>query len=236
MINSYSNVSVIIPSNHSHKDLFKVVKAVNDQIIKPAELVIIDSSLENGKCPVEISELCAASGIKLIYEARTSAFPGYARNIGISRASSVLIAFLDVETIPRPDWLDNNLRILCLEGVLGAWGSTYFSAETKFERLVRDGLFGTHPRKTLPGSVFKREVFERLGKFVDWVRAGEDTEWMLRVEVHKLRVIKKATSSVTYTGLIGSNTKQLMKKWKLMIIATHHLQKRKVILLVGISN
>jgi hypothetical protein len=30
--------------------------------------------------------------------------------------------------------------------------------------------------------------------------------------------------------------KQLMKKWKLMIIATHHLQKRKVILLVGISN
>lgn len=214
MIQFSPNICVVIPTNHSHDDLILAIKAINKQTIRPTEVVIIDSSFERGNCPVEISSLCAFSGIKLIYEQRQSAFPGDARNIGISRASTGLIALLDVETIPQPDWLDNSLRILAIEGVLGVWGSTYFSAETKFERLVRDGLFGIRPRKTLPGSVFKREVFERVGQFVDWVRAGEDTEWMLRVEVHKIIVVNTTNTSVNYTGLIGSDAKQLLKKWQ----------------------
>jgi hypothetical protein len=212
MIKSLSNICVVIPSNHNHEDLIIVIKAINNQIIQPAEIVIVDSSFERGKCPAEISALCAASGIKLIYEHRTSALPGEARNIGISRAGTGLIALLDVETIPRPDWLEKSLRLLSTVGVLGVWGSTYFSADNKFERLVRDGLFGIHPRKTLPGSVFRREVFKKAGEFIDWVRAGEDTEWMLRVEVLKIRVLS-TTHTVDYTGLIGSDAMQLMKKW-----------------------
>lgn len=213
MIKASCSISVIIPSNHCHDDLIIVINSVNNQTIKPREIVIVDSSNERGMCPAEISSLCAINGIQLIYEHRTSAFPGEARNIGISRASSGLIALLDVETIPQPDWLDQSLKSIDIEGVLGVWGSTYFSAETNFERLVRDGLFGTHPRKTLPGSVFRREVFERVGEFVDWVRAGEDTEWILRAKVHKIRVVTTAKTTVNYTGLIGSDPKQLIKKW-----------------------
>ena len=213
MIQPSSNISIVIPSNHGHDDLIILIKSINNQIIKPAEIVIIDSSVDRGKCPSEISSLCAFSGIKLIYEQRDSALPGDARNIGIRRASSGLIALLDVKTIPQPDWIDKSLRILAIEGVSGVWGSTYFIAETKFERLVRDGLFGMHPRKTLPGSVFRREVFEKAGQFVDWVRAGEDTEWMLRVEVHKIKVASTLNISINYTGLIGSDAKQLLKKW-----------------------
>lgn len=208
-----SNICVVVPSNHSHANLIILIRAIYNQTIKPSELVIVDSSSERGKCPAEISSLCALSGIQLIYEQRSSAFPGEARNIGIRRSSSGLIALIDVETIPQSDWLDKCIKMIAIEGALGVWGSTYFSADTKFEMLVRDGLFGTHPRKTLPGSVFRREVFEKVGEFIDWVRAGEDTEWMLRVEVHKIRFVTTANRTVDYTGLIGSDPKQLIKKW-----------------------
>lgn len=213
MIQVSTNICVVIPSNHSHYDLIVVINAIIKQTIKPAEIVIVDSSSERGKCPEEILSLCVFSGIQLLYEQRVSAFPGDARNIGISRARSELIALLDVKTIPRPNWLEKSLDMIAIEGVSGVWGSTYFMAKTKFERIVRDGLFGMHPRKTLPGSVFRREVFEKLGEFVDWVRSGEDTEWILRVEVHKIRVITTVNTTVNYTGLIGSNPMQLLKKW-----------------------
>ena len=213
MIQPSSDICVIIPSNHSHDDLIILIKSIHNQIIKPAEIVIIDSSFNKGKCPAEILSLCSLSGIKLIYEQRASALPGDARNIGISWANTGLIALLDVKTIPRPDWIEKSLKTLAIEGVSGVWGSTYFSADTKFERLIRDGLFGIHPRKTLPGSIFRREVFQKTGQFVDWVRAGEDTEWMLRVEVLKIRVVTTINISTNYTGLIGSDAKQLLKKW-----------------------
>ena len=212
MIQVSSDICVVIPSNHSHDELIVLIKAIDNQIVKPTEIVIVDSSFQRGKCPPEISILCAASGIKLIYEHKSSALPGGARNIGVIKAGTGLIALLDVKTIPRPDWLEKSLRMLAIDGVLGVWGSTYFSAENKFERLVRDGLFGIHPRKTLPGSVFRREVFEKAGEFIDWVRAGEDTEWMLRVEVLKITVVN-TTHAVDYTGLIGSDAKQLLNKW-----------------------
>ena len=210
---SVHNISVVIPSNHSHQDLVKVVRAISNQIVKPTEIVIVDSSAERGTCPSEISALCAVCGVYLIYEYRVSALPGEARNIGISRVNTELIALLDVQTIPRPHWLETSLKILSIQDVSGVWGSTCFSAESKFERLVRDGLFGLLPRKTLPGSVFRRDVFENAGKFVDWVRAGEDTEWMLRVEVLKIKVGNTTNTSLDYIGLIGSDAKQLMKKW-----------------------
>ncbi len=206
-------ISLIIPSNHDHYDLLNLVRAICNQTAKPTEIVIVDSSVEVGP-PAEIVALCAVSKIKLIYEHRVRAMPGEARNIGLGIANSnEFIAFIDVQTIPRQDWLSSSLCILSTHDVAGVWGSTCFSANTPFERLVRDGFYGVLPRRTLPGSVFRREVFDNAGKFIDWVRAGEDTEWMLRLQVLKIHIVHPSSTSVDYLGLIESNMKQLLKKW-----------------------
>ena len=208
-----TDISVIIPSNHGHHELVKIVDAVCSQTVKPAEIVIIDSSGERGACPSEILALCAGSGVRLIYEYRAHALPGQARNIGLGTATTDLISFLDVQTIPRPNWIESALRLLSPIGVDGVWGATCFSAGTTFERLVRDGFHGTQPRRTLPGSVFRRDVFAKAGRFVDWVRAGEDTEWMLRLELLKVPVASPASALIDYVGLIGSDMKKLLSKW-----------------------
>ena len=207
------DISVIIPCNHGHHDLLKTVRAVCGQTVKPAEIVIVDSSGGRGACPAEITTLCASNGIGLIYEQRNRALPGHARNIGLGFANGELIAFIDVQTIPRSSWLEASLKVLGRHDVAGVWGATCFSAENRFERLVRDGFYGVLPRKTLPGSVFRREIFDMAGQFVAWVRAGEDTEWMLRLELLRLPIVKPPDALIDYVGLIGLDIKRLRKKW-----------------------
>ena len=208
-----TDISVVIPSNHGHHDLLKIVHAICSQTLKPVEIVIIDSSGECGACPVEIRALCADSQIKLIYEHRARALPGDARNIGIGMAHAELIAFIDVQTIPRQHWLEASLKLLTSHDAAGVWGATCFSAKTTFERLVRDGFSGVLPRKTLPGSIFRREVFNKAGQFIDWVRAGEDTEWMLRLDLLRAPVVYPSSALIDYVGLIGSDMKRLLSKW-----------------------
>ena len=207
------SISVIIPSNHDHFQLLKIVNAVCRQTVRPNEIVIVDSSRQHGECPKEIMALCEVNCIELIYEHRVLALPGDARNIGLKLANAELFALVDVQTIPRPHWLEVSLILLASYSTDIVWGATSFSAENKFERLVRDGFYGVLLRKTLPGSVFRREVFAKTGQFVDWVRAGEDTEWMLRLELLKLPAVSPSEALIDYVGLIGLSMKNLLKKW-----------------------
>jgi hypothetical protein len=208
-----ADISVIVPSNHGHHDLLKIMLAICRQTVKPSEIVIVDSSIECGTCPAEVTNLCKASGVHLIYVHLAKALPGHARNIGLELVKAELIAFIDVQTIPRPKWLEISSCLLTSKGVTGVWGATFFKADTKFERLVRDCFYGILPRRTLPGSVFQRKVFANVGQFVGWVRAGEDTEWMLRLELLNVPVVSPSSALIDYTGLIGSDIKKLIRKW-----------------------
>jgi hypothetical protein len=208
-----TDISVIIPSNHVHLELLKIVLAICQQKVKPAEIVIIDSSLERGECPSEVTTSCAISGIRLIYFHLPHALPGRARNIGLELSNSELIAFIDVQTIPKRNWLEVSSHLLTSNRILGVWGATHFNAVTNFERLVRDGFQGVNTRRTLPGSIFDRKVFAKVGHFIDWARAGEDTEWMLRVELLKIPVVCPSYALIDYIGLIGLNIKTLLRKW-----------------------
>jgi glycosyltransferase involved in cell wall biosynthesis len=222
IIDGVNNISVIIPSNHGYHELLKVLQSVCRQTAKPAEIVIVDSALGGGICPPKIVELCAASSIQLIYSYNEDALPGHARNIGLELANGELIAFIDVQTIPRPHWLESYSSHASL-GAVGVWGSTCFSADTKFERLLRDGFYGVLPRRTLPGSIFRREVFSKAGHFIGWVRAGEDTEWMLRLKVLKIPIANSPITVIDYVGLNGANIRQLLKKWHRNYMASRDL-------------
>ena len=208
-----TGISVIIPSNHDHIALCAVVRAICNQLLIPSEIIIVDSSEGQGACPTEIAVMCEHCDIKLIYENCKLALPGKARNIGLDLSSGEFIAFIDVQTIPRPEWLNASLVQLKINNIAGVWGATSFRAENIFERLVRDGIYGLIPKKTLPGSVFRSETFRITGQFIDWIRAGEDTEWMLRLDILKINVGHSSSALVDYVGLIGVSLQQLLKKW-----------------------
>jgi glycosyltransferase involved in cell wall biosynthesis len=222
-MSSINQISVIVPSNHHHHELLKVVGAICYQTITPSELIIVDSTSPGGVCPDEIQNLCALKSIKLLYVYHKDAFPGKARNIGLNIANGQIIAFLDVKTIPIPQWLEISLKVVAGKRFLGVFGGTSFIAKTSFERLVRDAFYGVKICKTLPGSVFRREVIVAAGQLIDWVRAGEDTEWMLRVGLLKLPVIYPNAALVEYHGLIGISMHEILKKWHRNYTASYSL-------------
>jgi hypothetical protein len=208
-----NNVSVVIPNNNSKQELINITQAVCSQTIKPAQIIIVNSAENMLACPTEIEVLCEEHRIDLCYKYYKGALPGAARNIGLDLVSSELIAFIDVKTIPRPHWLEVSVDALDAENVAGVWGNTCFISISMFESLVRDGFYGVYPRRTLPGSVFRIEVFKKTGRFIDWVRAGEDTEWMLRLKLHKIPILSVSSATVDYVGLIGLDMVYLVKKW-----------------------
>lgn len=210
----FPKISVIIPNSHELNDLNLIVQAVCNQTLKPFEIVLVDSSIRDINLFAEIDYLCSKYVIRLVYEHLDHAFPGAARNIGLKLATGDFIAFIDVQTIPRPYWLEVSTSALIDEKELhGVWGATCFKAQTRFEKIVRDGFYGVLPRRTLPGSIFRSEIFGNSGRFVEWVRAGEDTEWMLRIEVLKISIEYSPIVLSDYVGLKGSNIKGLLKKW-----------------------
>ena len=75
----------------------------------------------------------------------------------------------------------------------------------------------------MPGSIFRREVFGQVGQFINWVRAGEDTEWMLRMELMKLPIIYPDRGMIDYIGLIGMDSIKLLKKWYRNYSASRYL-------------
>jgi hypothetical protein len=220
---SSPRISVIVPCNHSQYDLLKIVHSLCCQSILPAEIIVVDSSDNGCECPTGLVVMCASKGIELFYAYCAHAMPGHARNIGLDIASAELIAFIDVQTIPRQRWLEASLTLLEDTEVMGVFGGTTFIAKSWFEKLVRDAFYGISPRKTLPGSVFRREVFVKTGQLINWVRAGEDTEWMLRVDVLKIPVAYPLFGLVDYVGLIGMDLKTMLKKWHRNYSASHYL-------------
>jgi len=226
-------ISIIIPSNHHHDELMTVILAICKQTVKPAEIIIIDSSKDSKQGISEIIDLCANNEIKLIHKKIIQAFPGHARNIGIMMANSELIAFIDVQTIPEPKWLEESLELLSSDSIKGVWGATSFVARNFFERLIRDGFYGSMPCTTLPGTVSKREIFNIVGQFVYWVRAGEDTEWMLRLNLMKIKFVAPSMALIKYEGLSGMTLKVLLKKWRRNYAASRnlpHFQSQKILL------
>jgi len=205
--------SVIIPCNHSYLHLNKTVKAVIGQTYKPFELIIIDSFNNNLTDINNIKHECSKYNINFVYLKTFNLFPGAARNRGVTLSFGDIICFVDVLTIPNNNWIENSFIQLQSENVDGIYGSTFFCAKNYWSNIVRDALFGIYAKRTLPGSLFKKTVFQRSGLFIESVRAGEDTEWILRLIMLDMNIIDSKIPNLSYIGLLDLNFTQITRKW-----------------------
>jgi glycosyltransferase involved in cell wall biosynthesis len=233
-------VSIIIPSCAAPRECLPVLKAIDAQWIRPFEIIVVDSSGSAADdweyTTTEISSLLLSERLR-IQSAPSGTFPGRARNIGCKLAKGDWIAFLDVNTIPAPEWLEASIATANSSGGLGVWGSTEFQATSNFAELLRDGIYGVEPRRTLPGSVFRRSVTEAVGHFIEWVRAAEDTEWIARARTLGLSITDAPKGSIRYIGMASITPTDALHKWWRNYAAAQtlqHLRVQKVIAWLGL--
>ena len=213
-VNSNSDkISIIIPHKDQKKELYKIINDILNWTYLPYEIIIIDSSLKKVILNYKLIGAFLKKGIviKLLY--LKHAYPGLARNIGIQECNSGIICFLDVCTIPDNNWLESSIHLLKKDsGLHGVWGKTYYITENKFSLCAKYATYGEGPLITVPGLLIKYEALKIIGYFISDVRAGEDSDWIMRIKLHKLKLIEPV-SFLKYYKLNEMNIFTFIFKW-----------------------
>lgn len=206
------DVSLIIPNKNDQDNLSILLSTMLYWKAIPNEIIIINTT-ENGIfIPNDFKSFCKNKTIGLYILQEKNMYPGGARNIGIKNATNSLLAFLDTSTHPSNDWLSHGLEIIENGNYAGVWGRTYYEANLFISRIFRACTYGEKPIKTFPGSIFHKDVFKNCGLFIESTRAGEDADFMSRVELHNMN-ITNSENFLKYDKLDRMSFKEVIKKW-----------------------
>lgn len=172
-------ITVVVPAWEAWRTLPVVMEALRPQVDRrDRELVLVESS-DGADAPSLERRWPWARIISL----STRILPGRARNLAVARAHGDLIAFIDADAVPEPDWLDELERALPenADAVAGAvLNGTPRSAVGTGGYVLEFAEW--HPdRRGLPrhaatcNLLIRRDALERAGGFPETLWPGEDT-------------------------------------------------------------
>lgn len=200
-MNKTNSISVIIPAFNYKDSLISVIDAINNQIVAPNQIVIVDSS-NNNDIERMIDEY--SGKVKIAYKKVSQAFPGEARNLGAEIASGKWLAFLDSKTIPNKSWLMDSFNEVSLNGVGVVFGLTRYIAKTNTQFIVKAAVYGDLGVETTPGTLISKENFIKIGGFTEKVRTADDLEWRNRVKKSNLTFKIPKKSNLKYSEISDS--------------------------------
>lgn len=198
-------------------EVCELLYALSKGRIWPAQILVVHASQEEPNLAVLEKSLRSfpnafARNIRLLIPDDRPLYPGAARNVGLDQIHYDWIAFLDVNTIPSSDWLqlsfsaaDSLRRPLIL-------GSTQYFGCSWQQRLFVQSTYGEKPLRTLPGSLMHRNVIARVGGFLPRIRAGEDTDWLVRARQFGFDTTSGIPSTLTYRA-VPASLRLLAFKW-----------------------
>jgi len=200
-MNKTNSISVIIPAFNYKDSLISAIDAINNQIVVPNQIVIVDSS-NNNDIERMIDEY--SGKVKIAYKKVSQAFPGEARNLGAEIASGKWLAFLDSKTIPNKSWLMDSFNEVSLNGVGVVFGLTHYIAKTNTQFIVKAAVYGDLGVETTPGTLISKENFIKIGGFTEKVRTADDLEWRNRVKKSNLTFKIPKKSNLKYSEISDS--------------------------------
>jgi glycosyltransferase involved in cell wall biosynthesis len=219
-------VSVVIPHFNDLDALSICIASLQRQTwpIESIEIVVADN---NSACGIE-PVIAAAPGCRVVPAPIQGAGP--ARNAGAAVARGEILAFIDSDCHPHPEWVENGVRALAKYDFAG--GKVVIAARDPlrptpveawevvfgfdFERYILiEGYTGT-------GNMWVwRKVFDVVGGF----RAGvaEDMDWSFRATAAGFRLGYEPKAVVSH--LARSDWQELLKRWR-RVLAEHYLLTR----------
>lgn len=206
-------ISLIIPADSNNFFIEDILINILLWTLSPSEVIIILTSTEKININENLKKELKKKNISLVLIYKKNFFPGAARNVGILNSKYNFLVFLDMNTLPySKNWLKINFKYLLSNKLDGISGQTYYLANNLREKIIRASTFGKILLNTIPGSIFSKKTVMKVGFFDAKTRAGEDTEWLLRLSTYNLKV-KKSLNPVYYKGLYNINYFIIIKKW-----------------------
>jgi glycosyltransferase involved in cell wall biosynthesis len=173
-------ISVVVPAYNSWESLPQTLAALRPQTEgrSDRELILIESSGTS-----DAKELERRWPWVQVLTPSERTLPGPARNLGVDHARGELIAFIDADAIPSPDWLDELERALgpdddAVAGVIvnGTPASILGTSDYLLEfGAWIPGRLGSPLHGATCNLLVRREVLVRAGGFPTHIWPGEDT-------------------------------------------------------------
>ena len=184
------DLTVIMATRNSAPFVSQALESITNQAYESVEILVIDADSTDGTQEL----VCKVPNTRL--ERQTGLGLWQAWNQAIQQISTPYIAMIDSDDLWEPDSIAVHMTALSEnpKAVASIGLTRFFSdAETLPSGVRRELLEGSH-RGAVPGAtMYRREVFEMLGYFLERFTTTADIEWFLRLRQSNLMVEKPHT-------------------------------------------
>ena len=134
--NGHMKISVVIPARNEDRMIDACLKALEDQTVSAAEIIIVDNNSTDDTARRALKH----PGVVVIAEPRLGI--SYGRNAGFDRATGDIIARIDADTVVTPGWIAEITRYFeGHESVVAITGpASFYDVPRRWRGLV-DWLF-----------------------------------------------------------------------------------------------
>jgi glycosyltransferase involved in cell wall biosynthesis len=171
-------LSIVIPTLNEAVRLPPLLEALNNQVLRPDEIIVADAGSKDGT-----PQVAAEYGARVVKGGR----PGPGRNAGVKATKSDLIFFLDADVMPQPGFLaravgefEDKGLVVATTGIspLEEDSTNMMIAETTNLYMQVVQSFSPHA----PGFciLIRRAIHERIGGFNEKVKLAEDHDYVQR--------------------------------------------------------
>lgn len=206
-------MSVIIPTLQAGEALRRLIESLQDQTLKPREILVIDSASTDGT-----PYIAMGCGVRVIGIDRQDFDHGGTRNLAASHAVGEVLVFMTQDAMPaHPDMLERLVAPLMRDGRVACAYARQVPRPGAgvLERLTRAHLYPERPavkwRADLPRlgvrtffcsnvcAAYRRDIFEQLGRFPAPVLFNEDLFFAARCILADYGVAYAADARVVHS-------------------------------------
>jgi glycosyltransferase involved in cell wall biosynthesis len=226
---SHPKVSVVIPHYRDAENLKICLAALAAQSYPRASFEIIVA--DNGSPDAEAVKAAAAmGGARLVIAQERGAGP--ARNAGAAAAQGEILAFVDSDCVPEPQWLAEGVAALSRFDFAGGRVTVLIADPSRmtaveaFEKVFAfdNEAYVTKKGFTGSGNLFcPRALFEKVGGFR--VGVSEDVEWSHRATAGGFRLGFAPNATVDHPA--RRTWSELAAKWKRLTLEAYLLAMEK---------
>ena len=189
-------ISVVIPYYNESLTLEKTLKSLIHQTLKPFEILLVDSGSTDDSDKV-INNFIDNNNVNNISIYKSGEMTTSSSiNLGVEKSMSDLIAYVDCGLDIPSNWLKESLSVMKNEDCDIVSIQINTKGETLIDQSFISQTYGINSLTTcLPGSIIKKDVIEKLGRFITKSRASYDVDFINKIvkNNYKRRINKSTT-------------------------------------------